>query len=126
MGRESKSLCFKSRKRTRSDAQKEQLQAARSSTSPLPTQSDAENKENREANDIQAAKERAAGYQKALYNERKKLKRSHAAYADQSTYLAETLAENGHLHAEVDNLTAEITDLHAESSGLRASIASTL
>jgi hypothetical protein len=41
-----------------------------------------------------------------------------------SLHTWQTLAENGHLQAEVDNLAAEITDLHAESSGFRTSIAS--
>ena len=122
MGRESKSIRFHTGKRKRSEAQKEQLLMARSSTASLPTQADDGSKENRTISDLQKAKERTDGYQRSLYNERKKLKRAHTANTDQSAVLAETLAENETLRVEVGILEAEIAELQAESSSLRASI----
>jgi regulator of replication initiation timing len=119
MGRDDPSIRWTGGKRRRSQAQKEQLLTARvnASTASLRTQSDASTKENRFSSGFEQAKERANGYQRSLYNERKKLKRSHVANT-------ETRAENGHLRAEVGHLTAEVASLRAESSSLRASLSS--
>ncbi|KAJ7216800.1 hypothetical protein C8J57DRAFT_1537863 [Mycena rebaudengoi] len=74
--------------------------------------------------DLQKAKERADGYQKSFYNERKKLKRSHKVNADQVSLLGESRQENGQLRAEVGNLEASVSSLQAESASLRADVAS--
>ncbi|KAJ7474992.1 hypothetical protein FB451DRAFT_1034862 [Mycena latifolia] len=124
MGRDIKAFRYAGPgKRKRSEAQLEQLLAARASTSSLPTPSDAGNKENGTRPELRKEKERGDGYQRSLYNERKKLKRSHQANTDQSHVLANTRQENGQLRAEVDHLTAEVTDLEAESSRLRGELA---
>ncbi|KAJ7443776.1 hypothetical protein B0H11DRAFT_1931443 [Mycena galericulata] len=115
MGRDIKSLQYSGpRKRKRSEAQREQLLAARSSTSSLPTPSThAGNKENEIDTRLQREKDRGDGYQQSLYNERKKLKRSQRTNADQAEALAEIRLENGELRAEVNHLTDEVEHLEA-------------
>jgi prefoldin subunit 5 len=121
----SSSLRYKGKRTKRTPAQKRQTLAAAlasgsASTASLAT-SDAD-KENATVEQLQNLKRRADGYQRALYNERKKVKRSHAVAADQSTVLADTRMENQELRAEVDGLTVEVAGLEAETSSLRDSI----